>query len=607
MEDKSNRSLLQGLADGVTGIFKKDKDTQRENDPPHNPEHHHHAGGKEVEFSTAGAPLPIAEPNPQSNDGAVKLGTVQRPSDTTHEVDASAVEFKGAAIGGPQTMHITSGPQPQDDEPAEQVLAPFSDSTDDIANRNQADPLDSPVAPDERAPALGQGSEDAMSTPGMTEAISIPASTSELQGNAAPLNPPLNPPTRDGGAGPPPHHDTPDREASLNTPAQPQSKVSQESVVTPVNNSSGHQGTAKSAIQSGDAIVEVLSRVTKLEDDVANLKSQLKQVVEPGLPVTSHNAVAGKEAPGLEDGPGSTAASLPGPQIEQASFELKPLIEAAHREEQSGVSTDRAELQLNLQDAQRWAARSKALLEGIETSVRECNDIMAQSVTFAAAWPPELIGKMQGRQQGLDIISKMLNRLLQHPSAPAGDAIAEVPLPALEQAGWLDFLRDVQDEETGREQMGQRLKRASIERYQIISQVRNQAEANKKRFLSFLEKQLLPILDGLDEGLAYSEAVVQAAKLEFPASASSLNAWLETYNAMRGELLKVLTPIGVLPMDKNIGETVDYERHEPFDVEPDATLPNESIKALVRKGYEYREVGSPPRVLRAAQVIVVKN
>ena len=66
--------------------------------------------------------------------------------------------------------------------------------------------------------------------------------------------------------------------------------------------------------------------------------------------------------------------------------------------------------------------------------------------------------------------------------------------------------------------------------------------------------------------------------------------------------------MNVRPMTIQIGEMVDYMQHEPFDTVQDPSLPTEAIKEEVRSGYEYWLSDSQaPTVLRAAQVVVVKN
>ena len=59
-------------------------------------------------------------------------------------------------------------------------------------------------------------------------------------------------------------------------------------------------------------------------------------------------------------------------------------------------------------------------------------------------------------------------------------------------------------------------------------------------------------------------------------------------------------------IQKELGQTFDYDRHEPIGTEPDSTLQHEHIKDVTRKGYEYK-IEDQSLLLRNPQVVVVKN
>jgi len=66
--------------------------------------------------------------------------------------------------------------------------------------------------------------------------------------------------------------------------------------------------------------------------------------------------------------------------------------------------------------------------------------------------------------------------------------------------------------------------------------------------------------------------------------------------------------VKIRPIEVEIGKKIDYNCHVPFDTQPDKYLPNEIIKEVIRKGYEYQlEESEKWQVLRPAKVIVVKN
>ena len=219
--------------------------------------------------------------------------------------------------------------------------------------------------------------------------------------------------------------------------------------------------------------------------------------------------------------------------------------------------------------------------------------------------------KLAGREEGLDLIVKMLTRLQEHPFIP--DGITEladvVPLPSCKaEDEWKNLLSKETDETSARKLITVRLRQAANERYQVVARQRELAEGRRKSVLNFVEKQVFPIIDAVDDGQRYSEDLVSQACGEYPEWEEPLKRWFHAYRVMRDVLLEMLQEVGVHTMEVKLGTAIDYDRHEPFDVEADPSLGNECIKAVTRSGYEYfpRDEGEV-RVLRAAQVVVVKN
>ena len=118
---------------------------------------------------------------------------------------------------------------------------------------------------------------------------------------------------------------------------------------------------------------------------------------------------------------------------------------------------------------------------------------------------------------------------------------------------------------------------------------------------------MLPILDGIYDGHKHLTPRIAELQQRYAEQSSELAVWFELYGKLGNELEKVLERGDVHEIDVVPGAAIDFERHEPFAVEPEPDMENEQIKEVTRKGYEYTTHDGERQVLRAAQVVVVKN
>ena len=324
---------------------------------------------------------------------------------------------------------------------------------------------------------------------------------------------------------------------------------------------------------------------------------ELQQVAED-----SGKSPASAEQQSKEDSGGSEAIN---PAV-TPPLDLQSLVRKCLAQEEANLTEDQHNLDGYNREAQNWTSQGKALLEGMQPTVQACNAILSSCKQVQASLPPKLQEKLQGRQEGLDLISKMLERLLGQAAGLAEDEPLESPLPS--QPDLMALLTDETNEESARKVLDKQLKVIGNERWQLITKTRNSAQERRQRFLHFVEKRVLPVLDGLDNGEQNSKSLISQMKTDHPDLAESLTQWFETYSVLRQELMNLLNQVGVHLMEVKTVTPIDYERHEPFDVESDDTgLQDEDIKEVVRKGYEYALDSNTRTVLRAAQVIVVKN
>jgi len=295
--------------------------------------------------------------------------------------------------------------------------------------------------------------------------------------------------------------------------------------------------------------------------------------------------------------PAAAPAELP--------LDVAGLAAEAWQQERSSLDEDQKELAGTVSRSEVWSARTVSLRAAIETSVTAATAVLAACAKAEEGLPSEVRDELHGRQEGLNLTGKMLSRLPGRLPQEV-DIVAE-DLPTVGEKGWHDLLSGERKEESARRRIRQETDRIGSERYQVVSRVRSSGEKAQKSALGFVEKHVLPVLDAIDDGESHSSPLIAELSEKHSEEKDRLGAWCKTYGDLRSLLLSALAEAGVQPMDVEIGTHVDYDRHEPFDVEPDPDLADESIKSVVRRGYEYESGNGQPSVLRPAQVVAVKN
>lgn len=113
-----------------------------------------------------------------------------------------------------------------------------------------------------------------------------------------------------------------------------------------------------------------------------------------------------------------------------------------------------------------------------------------------------------------------------------------------------------------------------------------QAEA-KDKMTAEVAKEFLPVVDNCERALSHLEKDTAGA------------AYVEGFALLHKQLLKVLADLGVEEIEAE-GATFDPHIHEAVMQVPSADLPEETVAAVLQKGYKLKEI-----VLRPAKVQVV--
>ncbi|MFE4354218.1 nucleotide exchange factor GrpE [Peribacillus butanolivorans] len=143
----------------------------------------------------------------------------------------------------------------------------------------------------------------------------------------------------------------------------------------------------------------------------------------------------------------------------------------------------------------------------------------------------------------------------------------------------------------------------------VVQEMDEQIEAAEKRFLSFIEKALAPILDGLYSGNNHANALSAELKNQGYEQIEQVEQWLSIYSSLMYKIEKLFSHFSVNLYIPVLGDFFNEFKHEPIGVVEDAQFEDEQVKEVVRYGlfYKDRMFNQDSYLIRPAQVIVVKN
>ncbi|MHB9130464.1 MAG: nucleotide exchange factor GrpE [Armatimonadota bacterium] len=302
---------------------------------------------------------------------------------------------------------------------------------------------------------------------------------------------------------------------------------------------------------------------------------------------------------------------VPIEQQPSLSFDPLPMALSVWSQEQADRQADEEELKSLLAKVNFWNSRASTLEAGVGVAFNDAEKVLVSLRDVLITLPIEVQDSLKGRQEGLELIVRMLSRLPDATKGLTGDSCEPAILPEpFGNEAWINYLREVSDATAANVLVKRKMAELSSDRYRIITGTRDLVEKVRKRVLQSVERKVLPIIDGLDDGERHSAEMIRDLQTGLDGEAiQHLDYWFAGYGNLRNDvLLGMLENIRIRPMMVSIGVPIDYEQHEPFDTEVDSSLPNEAVKEVVRAGYVYESsVEGEIEVLRAAQVIVVKN
>lgn len=337
-----------------------------------------------------------------------------------------------------------------------------------------------------------------------------------------------------------------------------------------------------------DRIAKIEDRIAELEAKFDEISSYLKQLKPQPDPVKSDEAIV----------------------LNEIVLDTGSLIARAMAEAQQSLQDDQKSMALHLKHAGFWLDRGKKLEPLIKKAAGAADDVIAHSNKILENLPEELAKALGNSQQGLNIIGRMLQRLIDQDDRLESlleDVELADSLKELTEEEWVKLVEGEKNEASAQKKINKNLERIKRSNYKLVSQAGELTDKRQKRWLDFIGKQVLPILDGIVDGQNHTAVLIDELRGQYQDSEPKLIEWFDTYATLSRTMLTMLDDLGVYRMDIAPGMMIDFERHEPSSVEADPEMENEQIKEISRDGYDYAAPDGERQTLRVARVVVIKN
>ena len=330
-----------------------------------------------------------------------------------------------------------------------------------------------------------------------------------------------------------------------------------------------------------------------------------------GIDFEAQEAFADKQQSSADENDlDSPVSSMPVTTEEKTdSFDASSVVDDFLKIDLEQLDQEQKELDTAYHEHTYWQLKSNTICDVLgqlqETFRAILDGILPVYQRLASAIPDSITN----RYEGIMLCKKMLDRAVKRLSPL--DLDAELP-----EAARLDPIQEqsVRERITGMEKQACEKAIKSLQREQRvghgrhISEAQNRARAVEKQYLNFIERTLLPIIDGLDEGRRLSAKAGSELIEQHPEQAIDIEHWFGIYNELIKQFDETFAKIGLYPRMAMRGDDMDYEAFEPLDVEEDPALENEQVKEMLRRAYEFESTDGQARyIIRTGQVVVVRN
>ncbi|MFE7060729.1 nucleotide exchange factor GrpE [Sutcliffiella sp. NPDC057660] len=255
---------------------------------------------------------------------------------------------------------------------------------------------------------------------------------------------------------------------------------------------------------------------------------------------------------------------------------------------------------------QDWNVTLQSLSENVE-ALSSSFQVKYEAISIDASLPTGLIEALENRLEGIRLSVKTASRLQRKLNFQA------VELGKYEEYVVMDESDQVIEEgEVAPEQVEQAtlLSKEVLERNEeIVESLMKDLEALEKKFSTFIEKSIGPVMDGLYNGKKYGVDLEAEMASVYSDHADYVSEWLSIYETLLQELENLLDDYSVGLLAPEQGDMFNEVDQEPIAVVEDQAMQTEQIKELVRYGFYYKGTlfNQARFIIRPAQVTVVKN
>jgi len=260
------------------------------------------------------------------------------------------------------------------------------------------------------------------------------------------------------------------------------SSVVAESLESSVDVEGDAQNIRKEAVEKTTSEGETTDLQDARPDDVID---------EGDKNLKAHDKPETTESPTTEEVKSSTQSEEKQP--EPTSWQEK-LIEEVFTEDEAQYDKDLEELTAHRNEIKNWQERTRNLLKHLDQTNTVCQKLLNNCNEAYQSLPEELQDKLKGRQDGLELIRKMLERLLEQMQAIADKSEnLDIPqkLPEPNKEAIAEVVNQQADKDLAPKAIKQKLKTIGNERWQIVSKNREEAKSQQKKWLQFVDRKIL--------------------------------------------------------------------------------------------------------------------
>ena len=368
---------------------------------------------------------------------------------------------------------------------------------------------------------------------------------------------------------------------------------------TIVSEKTDKENDEKSQFEKCDLDKDIKKQLTELEKRIIKLEESDKKYIELKNQINN-----------LEQKIDSINDSEKDEKKQQIDF--NPIISNAIEKENKIYNKDFLEFNKLIENIKYWEKIGKQIYSDISDKEPLLNEFINKGANILNKFPVEIKEQLQTKQDGLNIIGRMIRRLFDSggllTNISETISFEESLKEPLSNQNWLEILKNCSTLSDAQEKIDKLLEKYENNNYKIVYSNNELSKNCEKNISSFMNKKFLPIIDAVYEGKKHcsrhSKGISNSHNGNY---AYEVQEWFRIYSDITDKLESILIKVGIEKIEVSVGDFIDFNLHEPFTVEPQPDMENEQIKEIIKQGFEYKMPDGSKKILRPTQVVVVKN